>query len=109
MEAPSALCSYVLYLTCSNEFHLIMHYIGTMANRCHFVQVISNCTASVVSREDRNARVENVKTLESLLNNMTQSSCVMHNARQEDRMGWKKKSSTQGPNLDWGRCDELNA
>lgn len=109
MEDPCALCSYVLYLTCSNEVHLIMHYVGTMANCCHFVQVISNSAASQVSGEDRNERVENVKTLETLLNKMSQSSCVMHNARQDDRIGWKEKLSTQGPNLDWGGCDELNA
>lgn len=81
MEDPSVLCNYVLYLSRSPEFYLIAHYVGTMANCCCFVQVVSNSAVSHISREERIQRVENVNSLGRLLNIATlrwAMQCIMH-------------------------------
>lgn len=67
-EDPGVLCNYVLYLARSPEFYLIAHYVGTIANCCCFVQVISNSAVSHISGEERIQRVENVNSPGRLLN-----------------------------------------
>lgn len=66
------LCNYVLYLAGSPEFYLIAHYVGTIANCCCFVQVLSNSAVSHISREERIQWVENVNSLRRMLNITTQ-------------------------------------
>lgn len=68
IEDPSVLFNYVLYLAWSPEFYLIMHYVGTKANRCFFVHLLSSSAVSRFSRGEAMKWVANVNGHGRLLN-----------------------------------------